>query len=62
MFAELSFLGSPTVCFMQCGVISYMFWLCYMMFAIRIVGQKTVNSTLKRDCANKTSRSPLART
>jgi hypothetical protein len=27
-----------------------MFWLCYMMPAIRVVGQKTANPTLKRDC------------
>ena len=43
MFAEPSFLGSLTVCFMQCGVISYMFWPCCMMFAIRVVGQKPAN-------------------
>jgi hypothetical protein len=49
MFAEHSFLGSPTVCFMRCGVISYMFWLCYMMLAIRVVGQKTANLTFERD-------------
>jgi len=48
MFAELSFRGSLTVCFMQYGVISYMFWLCCMMLAIQEVGPKTANSALKR--------------
>ena len=49
MFAEHSFHGSLTDCFMWCGVISYMFWLCYMMLAIRVVGQKAANLTVKRD-------------
>jgi hypothetical protein len=56
MFAELSFRDSLMVCFMQCGVILYMFWLCCMKFAIRVVGPKPANPALKRDCAK--ARSP----
>ena len=51
MFAALSFLGFLMVCFMRCGAISCMFWLCYMMLAIRVVGQKTANLTFERDGA-----------
>ncbi|MHB8321358.1 MAG: GFA family protein [Acidithiobacillus sp.] len=32
---------------MQGGAISYIFWLCYIMPAIRVVGQKTANPSLK---------------
>ena len=44
MFAELSFRDSLTVCFMRYGAISYIFWLCYMMLAIRDVGQKKLTN------------------
>jgi len=46
MLAELSFLDSLTVCFMQYGAISYIFWPCYMMLVIRDVGPKTANMEL----------------
>jgi len=55
MFAVLSFLDFLMVCFMRCGAISCMFWLCYMMLAIRVVGQKTANPTFNPDCAKARS-------
>jgi hypothetical protein len=48
MFAALSFRDSLTVCFMQYGAISYLFWLCYMMLVIRDVGPKSANIALNR--------------
>jgi len=45
MFTVHSFHGSLTVCFMRCVGISYMFWLFYMMPAIRVIGQKTARAT-----------------
>lgn len=53
MFAEHSFLVFLTVCFMRCGVISYMFWLCYMMLAVRVVGQKAANPTFNPDALKR---------
>ena len=38
--ADLSFPGFLTACFMRYGVISYMFWPCCMMLAIRDAGLK----------------------
>ena len=51
MFAALCFLDFLMACFMRCEAISCMFWLCYMMLAIRVVGQKTANLTFERDGA-----------
>ncbi|MFA6310654.1 MAG: hypothetical protein WC681_04185 [Sterolibacterium sp.] len=53
MFAALSFLDFLTVCFMRCGAISCMFWLCYMMLAIRAVGQTTANTSFERDAQRR---------
>ena len=53
MSAALSFLGFLMACFMRYGVISCMFWLCYMMLAIQVFGQKTANPALNTGWRNK---------
>ncbi len=55
MFAALSFLVFPTAYFMQCVVISYMFWLYCMMPAIRIVGLRAASTPLNTDVSPKSA-------
>jgi hypothetical protein len=45
---------------MRCGVISYMFWLCYMMLAVRAVGQKAAKSGSRRSFSSSPHTTPHA--
>ena len=59
MFAALSFLAFPTVYFMRCVAIWYMFWPYCMIPAIRIVGQKVAKPPLAPGNSENLSPPPL---